>query len=156
VADGSFFLGGGEALLDGPAARPLLAYGANRSPARLADKLPGTRVAALAGRLTGWAVVHSAHVSPYGAVPATLVPAADAVADVHVLLLDDRAPLDATEPNYRLERLSGLALEVERLGALDAVDAYVSRWGPLLVDGRPVALGRASQQELRAILARGR
>ena len=43
-------------------------------PARLADKLPGARVAALAGTLRGWAVVHSAHVSPYGAVPATLVP----------------------------------------------------------------------------------
>ena len=134
-----------------------MAYGANGSPARLADKLPGARVAALAGTLRGWAVVHSAHVSPYGAVPATLVPDPAARADVHVLLVDPAAgaALDSTEPNYTRERLDGLDLEVERLGRITRADAYLSRWGPLLVDGRPVALGALAQDELRAILSRG-
>lgn len=113
------------------------------------------RVVALAGCLRGWAVVHSAHVSPYGAVPATLVPSPDAVADVHVLLLDDRAPLDASEPNYVLERLAGVDLEVERIGRLDAVDAYISRWGPLVHEGRPVPLGTLDQSVLRTLVARG-
>ena len=141
-----------------PAGVPLLAYGANGSPERLASKLPHARVAALAARLRGWAVVHSAHVSPYGAVPATLVPAPDAVADVHVLLLDGRAgigSLDATEPNYVRRTLEGVRLEADRLGDLERVEAYVSRWGPLLIEGHPVPLGARTQDELRAILHRG-
>jgi hypothetical protein len=144
----SFFLGGCEDVL--PQARPLLAYGANGSPQRLAAKLPGVAVAALAARLHGWAVVHSRHVSAYGQVPATLVPAAGAVADVHVLLVADadRAALDATEPNYDLTPLAGLDLEVDRLGRLDRADAYLSKHGPLLVDGAPVALGALPQLQL--------
>lgn len=152
-AEGSFFLGGAApgALPDG---RPLLAYGANGSPERLARKLPGAAVAALAGTLRGWAVVHSRHVSPYGAVPATLVEQRGAVASVHVLLVEHRALLDATEPNYDLVTLRGVALEVELLGALGEVDAYRSKHGPLLLDGMPVTLGTRTQPELRAALSR--
>jgi hypothetical protein len=150
-ADGSFFLNGGDAepLELDPARPPLLAYGANASPERLASKLgPDARVAALAGVLRGWAIVHSNHISPYGAVPATLVPAEGATAPVHVLLLDDPAPLDVTEPNYHRRTLTGLDLEVERLGRLESADVYVSKWGPLEVEGRPVPLGSLSQDEL--------
>jgi len=134
---------------------PLVAYGANASPERLTSKLPGVPVAALAGRLRGWTVVHSAHVSPYGAVPATLVPARGATADVHVLLLGDRAALDATEPNYTRERLTGVDLHADRLGRLTEVEAYLSRWGPLRADGRHVPLGALSQRALRDLVLRG-
>lgn len=147
-ADGSFFLNGGDAE-PLPAGPPVLAYGANASPVRLAAKLgPSARVAALAGVLRGWAIVHSAHVSPYGAVPATLVAAEGQMAPVHVLLLDDPAPLDVTEPNYHRRTLTGLDLEVERLGRLERADAYVSKWGPLEVDGQPVPLGSLPQEDL--------
>jgi len=98
--------------------------------------------------LRGWAIVHSANVSPYGAVPATIVPDAGAESAVHVLLVADRAPLDATEPNYRRVTLTGLDLEVERLGRLERVEAYVSKWGPLLVDGRTVPLGTLPLERL--------
>ena len=153
-AAASFFLGACSLdALPGPA-RPLLAYGANGSPARLRRKLPGAAVAALAGTLRGWAVVHSRHVSPYGQVPGTLVPDPDATAPVHVLLVADRAPLDASEPNYDLETLRGVDLEVERLGRLTEVDAYLSRHGPLLLDGAPVPVGARGQEELRAALRR--
>ena len=151
-ADGSFDLGTPGPLPDG---EPLLAYGANASPERLAAKLPGVRVAALAAELRGWAVVHSAHVSPYGSVPATIVEAEGAVARVHVLLVEDRGPLDETEPNYDRVRLTGLDLEVERLGRVEAADAYVSKWGPLLVDGRPVPLGSRPQSELLNLVRKG-
>src|SRR3954453_7731498 len=137
----SFFLGGAD---DGPlpAGPPILAYGANAAPEALDRKLPGARVAALAGTLRGWAVVHSAHVSPYGAVPATLVEQPGAETAVHVLYADESlARLDATEPNYRRVWLRGLDLAVDRVGALDAVQAYVSRHGPLVIDGAPVPLG---------------
>lgn len=155
-APGSFFLGGAApgAL---PAARPLLAYGANGAPGVLAARLPGVAVAALAATLHGWAVVHSAHVSPYGQVPATLIPAPGARVAVHVLLVAaaDRGPLDASEPNYDLVALTGLALDVDLLGRLDAADAYRSKHGPLLVDGAPVALGARPQAELvRAVRSR--
>lgn len=151
-ARGSFFLGGAgpEAL---PRGRPLLAYGANGSPARLARKLPGMAVAGLAATLRGWAIVHSRHVSPYGSVPATLVERPGAVAAVHVLLVADRAPLDVTEPNYDLVTLRGVDLEAELLGRLDEVDAYRSKHGPLLLDGAPVPLGARGQAELRAVLS---
>jgi hypothetical protein len=121
----------------------------------LARKLAGARVAALAGTLCGWAVVHSAHVSPYGQVPATIVPAAGAATPVHLLLLDDLAALDATEPNYRRERLEGLDLVADRVGRVDAAEAYVSRWGALEIGGAPVPLGSLSQQRLLTALGRG-
>jgi hypothetical protein len=149
----SFFLHGADRgpLPPGP---PLLAYGANASPEALERKLPGARVAALAARLRGWAVVHSAHVSPYGAVPATLVRDPGAEADVHVLLVEEgRERLDATEPNYRRVWLHDVDLEVDGLGRVEHAEAYVSRHGPLVIDGEPVALGSRLQDELRAALA---
>jgi hypothetical protein len=91
-------------------------------------------------------------------VPATIVPAEGAVADVHVLLVESgpaAEALDATEPNYDRVRLEGLDLEVERLGRLDAADAYVSKWGPLVVDGRPVPLGSLPQSDLRRRVGKG-
>ena len=156
-AAGSFFLNGGERILseragaDAPA--PLIAYGANASPERLAGTLAGAPVAALAGRLRGWAVVHSAHVSPYGAVPATIVPEPGAVAEVHVLLLADHGPLDLTEPNYDRVRLDGLELEAEHLGPVTSALAYVSKWGPLLVGGMTVPVGTRPQSELLRLVA---
>ena len=116
-------------------------------------------MAALAARLHGWAVVHSAHVSPYGAVPATLVPDASeppVVAHVHVLFLDGLASLDATEPNYVRRTLEGIRLEADRIGPVASVDAYVSRWGPLMIDGRAVPLGARTQAALLDALSRGR
>jgi len=150
----SFYLGCDDGAL--PAGAPLLAYGANASPERLAQKLgfpPAPRVAALAGTLRDYAVVHSAHVSPYGAVPATLVPAPGAAEPVHVLLVDGGPErLDATEPNYRRVRLHGVDLEVDRIGRVGAVDAYVSRHGPLVDERGPVQLGGKRQEELHALL----
>src|SRR5689334_15764875 len=55
---------------------PLIAYGANAAPEALGLKLsqlPGVELPAMRFELEGFDVVYSAHVSPYGAVPATLV-----------------------------------------------------------------------------------
>ena len=92
--------------------------------------------------------MHSAHVSPYGAVPATIVPEPGAVAEVHVLLLVDHGPLDRTEPNYDRVRLDGLDLEAEHVGPVASALAYVSKWGPLRVGGLTVPLGTRPQDEL--------
>ena len=101
--------------------------------------------------------MHSAHVSPYGAVPATLVPSPGAEEEVHVLLVgDDHARLDASEPNYRRVRLHGVDLEVERIGRVATVDAYVSHHGPLTDGAELVPLGARPQEELHGLLDRPR
>lgn len=119
---------------------PLLSYGANAAPEALARKLgalPGEDLPVLRVELEGYDVVYSAHVSPYGAVPATLIESAGTTAPVFVLhpTPEQRALLTATEPNYDLVEVNGIA-------------AYRSKHGPLELDGSPVALA--------AVRSRGR
>jgi hypothetical protein len=152
VAEGSFTLPAGVAPAGAPARHRLLAYGANRSPEGLGRKLgaPSPPVAAEHGWLNDFDAVYSAHVSPYGAVPAALQHSPGTAVSVHVLHLDDGqlAAIDTAEPNYRLCRLEGIALDLDRGGRLDAVDAYITRHGCLAVEG--------AERALAAIRARGR
>lgn len=111
---------------------PLLSYGANASPQALARKLahlPGEELPVLRAELEGFDVVYSAHVSPYGAVPATLHESPGTTAPVFVLhpTPEQHAALTATELNYDLVEVNGIA-------------AYRSRHGCLELDGSPVAL----------------
>jgi len=113
----------------------VLAYGSNASPEVLVRKLghdAGVRCEPFA--LEGWEAVYSAHVSPWGGLPATLVPCPGVVLAAAVLTLDETAfaALRATEPNYDVSEIAGLR-------------AFVSRHGPL---AGPVAVA--------AIPARGR
>ena len=136
--DRSFLYRDGEAValpaggpdLDGRA--PLLSYGANASPEALARKLaslPGVELPVLRAELADFDVVYSAHVSPYGAVPATLQESPGTTAPVFVLhpTLEQHALLTASEPNYDLVEVGGIA-------------AYRSKHGCLSLDGSPVAL----------------
>jgi hypothetical protein len=135
-----------------PGPRRLLAYGANRSPEGLARKLGAAwpPVAAVHGWLREFDVVYSAHLSPYGAVPATLQHSPGAEVSVHVLHLDDRqlAAIDTAEPNYRLVRLEDICIDLDGRPQLEGVDAYLSRHGCLAVEGAECALS--------AVRARGR
>lgn len=111
---------------------PLLAYGANAAPATLRRKLaprPGIEMPVMQAELQGFDVVYSAHVSPYGAVPATLHECPGTAASVFVIhpTAEQRMLLAATEPNYDLVEVSGIF-------------AFRSKHGPLLVDGSPIAL----------------
>jgi len=144
--EGSYLYLDGEAVelpaegpdLDGRS--PLLAYGANAAPDALGLKLaplPGIEMPVIQAELEGFDVVYSAHVSPYGAVPATLVECPGTVAPVFVVhpTSEQRALLTASEPNYDLVEVAGLA-------------AYRSKHGCLLLDGSAVALA--------AVRSRGR
>ena len=129
------YLPAAEAFALGPEpptdAPELVTFGANADPAVLVAKLgANASVRGRPARLADHDVAFSAHVSPYGAIPATLVPSPGASVAVHLLRLApaDLERLDATEPNYLRETLS-LGLE-----------AYRSRHGALLLDGAPVAL----------------
>jgi hypothetical protein len=111
---------------------PLLSYGANAAPDALARKLaalPGVEMPVMRSRLEGFDVVYSAHVSPYGAVPATLLESPGTTAPVFVIhpTAEQRALLTASEPNYDLVEVDGIA-------------AYRSKHGCLEIDGSPVAL----------------
>lgn len=111
---------------------PLLSYGANAAPDALARKLaplPGVEMPVMRAELEGFDVVYSAHVSPYGAVPATLLESPGTAAPVFVIhpTEEQRALLTASEPNYDLVEVGGIA-------------AYRSKHGCLSLDGSPVAL----------------
>lgn len=111
---------------------PLIAYGANAAPEALARKLtqlPGIEMPVMQFALEGFDVVYSAHVSPYGAVPATLVESPGTVAPVSLLhpTAGQLALLTATELNYDLVEIEGAA-------------AFRSKHGCLELDGSPVAL----------------
>lgn len=111
---------------------PLIAYGANAAPEALARKLtqlPGVELPAMRFELDGFDVVYSAHVSPYGAVPATLVESPGTVAPAFLLhpTAEQLALLTASEPNYDLAEVNGVAV-------------YRSKHGCLEIDGAPVAL----------------
>jgi hypothetical protein len=111
---------------------PLIAYGANAAPEALGRKLnqlPGVEMPVMQFGLEGFDVVYSAHVSPYGAVPATLVESPGTTAPAFLLhpTPEQLALLTATELNYDLVEIDGVA-------------AYRSKHGCLELDGSPVAL----------------
>lgn len=111
---------------------PLLAYGANAAPAALARKLaalPGVELPVLRAELEEFDVVYSAHVSPYGAVPATLWESPGTTAPVFLVhpTAEQRELLTASEPNYDLVEVNGIA-------------AFRSKHGCLSIGGSPTAL----------------
>lgn len=117
---------------------PLLSYGANAAPEALALKLaplPGEPLPVVRSELHGFDIVYSAHVSPYGAVPATLLESPGTVAPVFVLhpTAEQRALLTATELNYDLATVAEM-------------HAYRSKHGCLELDGSPVALAAVRSQ----------
>lgn len=111
---------------------PLLSYGANAAPEALARKLaalPGVALPVMRAELEGFDVVYSAHVSPYGAVPATVVESPGTVAPVFVIhpTPEQRALLTASELNYDLVEVGGM-------------EAFRSKHGHLSFEGDAVAL----------------
>ncbi len=133
--------------------RPLLAYGSNAAPEALARKLaaePDTPLPLIRAELADFDAVYSDHLSPYGAVPATLHPSPGTALTVFVAHPTEaqRRLLSASEPNYEERRLTGIACRPELGEPLQEVDAFLSRHACLLLDGAPVALS--------AIAARGR
>ena len=110
----------------------LVSYGANAAPEALALKLaalPDEPLPVVRSQLRDFDVVYSAHVSPYGAVPATLLASPGTIAPVFVIYptAEQRALLTTTEPNYDLVKIG-------------EAEAYRSKHGCLELDGSPVAL----------------
>lgn len=137
---------------------PVLAYGSNRAPEQLVRKfgvLPHDRAVLVERcKVPGFDVVHSAHVTSYGAIPAALAEDPAVTVTVAVTWLDREqvAIMDASERagrNYGRQHLAR-TVTLDDGSASDAVEAYLTRHGSLAVDGRVAshgdieALGRGS------------
>lgn len=144
------------ALVDGEAVDParaavdlgerlaLLAYGSNAAPEVLARKLAAAPqpVPVMRTTLRDFDVVYSAHMSPYGAIPATLArsPGTEVGAFVAYLTAEQLELVSATEPNYDLASFDRPSCTLERGAAPAELNVYLSKHGALLLDGREVAL----------------
>ena len=127
---------------------PVLAYGSNRSPAQLRAKFAGTGVnpvvPVLRARVGGLSVVHSCHITRYGAVPATVVVDPGAVTEAAVTFLDDDQleVIDATEPVHEQPVLDGDRHPLRLAGGalVASYRCYRSTRAVFAIDGRPVRL----------------
>jgi len=125
---------------------PLLAYGANAAPEALAWKLaalPELELPVIRAELEGFDVVYSAHISRYGAVPATLEPSPGTTVATFVAYptAEQLELIAATERlNYELSRLSGISCRLEVGKPLSELDAFLSVRGCLRISGSEVAL----------------
>lgn len=142
----------GEVEVDLSQRTAVLAYGANTAPEALGRKLAGDAepLPLLRATLSDFDVVYSAHISPYGSVPATLrrSPGTEVGVFVAHLTAGQFRLVSASEPNYELFELSGASCRLEDGRSPGALPVFVSRRGCLLVDDTEVALS--------SLAARGR
>lgn len=133
-----------EVEIDRDERTPVLAYGSNAAPVVLARKLAlsDQPVLVVPARLADFDVVYSSHISPYGALPATLQRSPGTEVRVHVIYMTSAqiGLISATEPNYEPTELEAVECELEGGETVTELSAYISRHGCLLVEDREVAL----------------
>ena len=122
----------------------MLAYGSNAAPEVLARKLAlsDQPVLVLPAWLDDFDVVYSAHISPYGAVPATLQRSPGTQVRVHLVYMTDAQVglVSATEPNYESALIEGAVCRLDYGETIVSPAAYLSRHGCLIEDGGEVGL----------------
>lgn len=141
----------------------VLAIGSNAAPERLRLKFPGDDqvIPVERAHVHGFAVVYAAHFARYGAIPATLYPEPGGISEVFVTWLTPAQlqTMHASEgvgQRYAYRTLEALRLEVDGGPEILAASAYVSRFGALSSDGRPVRLAAiAATSGYRALDQRG-
>ncbi|MFM8681193.1 MAG: hypothetical protein ACKOGH_16555 [Alphaproteobacteria bacterium] len=118
---------------------PVLAIGSNRAPEQLQRKfadMPGAEIAVERVRLPGFDVVHSAHLSGYAALAATLLQAPGVVAEVCVTwlppaLMDRMHATEGIGTHYDFVAFDGIGIEVVAGGTMSSAFGYVCRMGAL-------------------------
>ena len=130
-ADASLFLG----------RVPILAVGSNASPKRLAEKFaPGAWTPVSFAEVDDHVVAHSAKITAYGSMPATLHPWPGARARVHATWLTEAQleEMDGTEAlGVEYVRVAIGCRLVETPAYVGAVETYASIAGALAVEGAP-------------------
>jgi hypothetical protein len=137
---------------------PLLTYGANSSPERLALKLAhlpeGDHEALIvAGDLEGFDVGAVAQPPLFSSMPATLIPSPGTTVRVAVLFLTPAqfTALWWTELTYVVGALAGIRLVTDVIAEpIDRVILFISRWGAFCVDGHPVAMAAIRAKDRRS------
>jgi hypothetical protein len=137
---------------------PLLTYGANSSPERLALKLAHLsendhEALILAGDLEGFDVGAVAQPPVFSSMPATLITSPGTTVRVAVLFLTPAqfTALWWTELTYLVGALTGITLVTDAIeDPIDRVIAFISRWGAFCVDGEPVAMEAIPAKNRRA------
>jgi hypothetical protein len=133
----------------------VLALGSNAAPEVLDRKLAsaprGAPVPVVRARLRDFDSVYSAHVSAYGAVPATIQasPGTEVSTFVVYLTEDQLRLMSETEPNYELALLHGVSCQLDTGESLSSVASYLSRHGCLGMGGSEVALARVAARDRR-------
>ncbi len=151
--EGSFIMDGAgwHPLPEGPLPAGLLqgreaviASGSNASPERLQQKFrPGEEAVIVTAAWIGdYAIAHSAHISSYASVPATLhhLPGARSRVFINWLTPSQLEAMHATEAlgsHYGYYRLHDLALECDHDSGLRSAHVYWSLPGTLHAGGRP-------------------
>jgi hypothetical protein len=136
---------------------PLLAYGANASPERLALKLAHLdaahqRALILAGDLEGFDVGAAAQGPWFFTMPGTLVPSPGTRVRVGVLFVtrEQFTALWWTELSYKLGALDDIVLTTDVFDEpLRRVLVFVSRFGAFCPEGEPVALSAIGAEDRR-------
>jgi len=130
---------------------PVIASGSNASPERLLAKfsdhieLLNDTIPVERAQLHNFDTVYSAHITNYGAIPATLAHAPGTVADVFITWLTDAQlermhQTEAVGVNYDYAKLSGILLLCSCGAGLTSAYAYISKRGCLNKDAKPVPL----------------
>jgi hypothetical protein len=137
-------LGPDEVEVDWSERRAVLAYGSNAAPESLGHKLAISTepVLVVPALLLDFDAVYSAHISPYGAVPATLQRSPGAVVRLHITYMTPGQLnlVAATEPNYEPGLLEGIDCRGESGEPISQPSAFISRHGCLLIEDHEVAL----------------
>ena len=137
---------------------PLLTYGANGSPERLALKLAhlpdeDREALILAGDLEGFDVGAAAQPPVWSSMPATLIRSPGTSVRVAVLFLTpvQFTALWWTELSYVVGALTGITLVTDVVEEpIDRVVLFISRWGAFCVDGSPVAMAAIPARNRRS------
>jgi hypothetical protein len=137
---------------------PLLTYGANASPGRLALKLAHLpesdhEALILAGDLEGFDVGAVAQPPVFSSMAATLFPSPGTTVRVAVLFLTPAqfTALWWTELTYLVGALTDIVLVSDVVeNPIDRVILFISRWGAFCVDGEPIAMAAIPAKNRRA------
>lgn len=137
-----------------PGRYAILGHGSNANPAQLLAKFgaAGRPIPVIRGTMAGLDVVYASAFASYGSVPATVARSPGTAVEMWITLLDARqlGVMDRTEgrgDRYALTRLDGFVSECgERLRP---AYAYVSKAGPLHMDGGPVRLAEVPATDAR-------
>jgi hypothetical protein len=143
-----------RSLVDGH--HPVLAFGSNAAPEQLKRKYANHSDVCFAvtkATLQDYDVVYSAHLTSYGAVPATLAPSPGTRLETWITWLDDdqlkhmhQTEMGAgggADVNYAYGHLQDVDLEVDDLDApISSVGVYLSNYGALAIADGPLAFTR--------------